>query len=546
MSDYRRRGLFALVAVTATALLLALAKPRAQQAPTDETGSRDVIIRVLDPLLENQWHLKARSLEIGGTNVRAEWPTTRGSGVVIGIVDDGLQWTHPDLQPNYLSSASFDFNFNDADPSPTTSGSCSTGANCHGTAAAGVAAARDDNGIGVAGAAPQASLAGLRLIALGTTDLQQASALNYLPNTIDIASNSWGPSDDGRTLAGPGPLTYAAMQSAVTSGRNGKGRVFVWAAGNGLANSDNCNFDGYANSRFVIAVGAVTDAGAQASYSESCAALLVSAASNGGTRSITTTDLVGANGYDTIGDYTNTFGGTSSATPLVSGAVALMLARNPNLTWRDVQHILRRSSFRLNPGDSGWTAGPYPHNEKYGFGQLDAQAAADMAAAWTNVPGEATPLTPGTRTVNLVVPDNNATGISDAVAVSADPNFVVEHVEVDFTATHTYRGDLQVTLTSPAGVVSMLAPVRGGDSNDNFSAWRFGSVRHWGESAVGTWTLRVSDRAALDVGTWNSWTLRVYGYRSGTPVTITTQPQSQNIPSGQAGTLSVVGQVRRH
>ena len=71
-----------------------------------------------DALLETQWHLKDRSLEIGGANVRNAWPTTNGSGVVIGIVDDGVQWNHPDISPNYLASASFDFNFNDADPSP--------------------------------------------------------------------------------------------------------------------------------------------------------------------------------------------------------------------------------------------------------------------------------------------------------------------------------------------------------------------------------------------------------------------------------------------
>src|SRR5262245_11393036 len=71
-----------------------------------------------DALLENQWHLKDRSLETGGANVRAAWPMSQGSGVVIGIVDDGLQYAHPDLADNYLATASWDFNSNDADPQP--------------------------------------------------------------------------------------------------------------------------------------------------------------------------------------------------------------------------------------------------------------------------------------------------------------------------------------------------------------------------------------------------------------------------------------------
>jgi len=466
-----------------------------------------------DPLLEQQWHLKARSAEPAGANVRAVWPTTRGSGVVIGIVDDGLQHTHPDLQPNYSSALSFDFNFNDSDPSPNTS------VDHHGTAVAGVAAARGDNGIGVSGAAPLATLAGLRLISAAATDAQEADALGHQGNAIHISSNSWGPADDGKTLAGPGPLTQSAIATAITQGRSGKGRIFTWAAGNGKASQDNCNFDGYANSRYVIAVGALADTGTQASYSEPCAAMLVTAPSSGGSRGVTTTDLVGAPGYTTT-DYTSTFGGTSSATPLVSGVIALMLARNQALTWRDVQHILVESAFKINPGDSGWTTGEFAHNEKFGFGLVDAQAAVNLATTWTNVAAEAS-VPAVTRTLNVTIPDNNATGVSDNVTIASSfSNFTVERVEVVFDATHTYRGDLEVTLTSPAGVSSRLATVRN-DSGDNFASWRFGSVRHWGEVAAGTWTLKVADRVAQDVGTWKSWKLGIYGTQSPPAISVT-------------------------
>ncbi len=422
---------------------------------------------VVDPLLESQWHLKGPADEVAGANVRSVWPIVRGAGVTIGIVDDGLQWTHPDLNANYSAALSYDFNGNDPDPSPTSS-------NRHGTAVAGVAAAVGDNGIGVSGAAPGSTLAGLRLIAAATSDLDEANALGHQPHAIDILNNSWGPSDSGTVIDGPGPLTRAAIEDAAVDGRGGRGRLFVWAAGNGLFNNDNCNFDGYANNRFVFAVGALADTGNQAGYSEPCSAMFVTAPSSGGPRGITTTDLVGGSGYSTT-DYTSTFGGTSSAAPLVSGVLALMLSQNPDLTRRDTEYILASSSVQIHPADPGWTTGPYPHNEKFGFGLVDAGAAVSAAASWTPVgPELITPLF--SRSLNIAIPDNNATGVTDSVVLdNSFAGFYVERVEVEFDATHQWRGDLEVTLTSPQGVASKLATVRAGDSGTQFPNWRFGS-----------------------------------------------------------------------
>jgi subtilisin-like proprotein convertase family protein len=456
-----------------------------------------------DPLLENQWHLKGTSEEVAGANVRGVWSFVTGVGATIGIVDDGLQRTHPDLVANYIAGLSYDFNNDDPDPSPSST-------NRHGTAVAGVAAAVGDNGIGISGAAPDSGLAGLRLISAPSSDADEAAALGHEPQAIDILNNSWGPSDDGGTLEGPGPLTLVAMESAAVNGRSSLGRLFVWAAGNGLSAWDNCNFDGYANSRFTIAVGALSDVGAQANYSEPCAAMFVTAPSNGGARAITTTDLQGAQGYSST-DYTNSFGGTSSAAPLVSGILGLLLSHNAALTRRDVEHILAASSVQLQPADPGWTTGPYPHNEKFGFGRIDAGAAVAMTGNWTHVsPEVSTPLL--TRNLGVPIPDDNAVGVTDSIVLNSSYNsFEVERVEVDFNASHEWRGDLEVTLTSPSGVQSHLATIRPVDGGVQFPNWRFGSVRHWGETADGTWTLRVTDRAAQFVGTWHGWSLRLFG-----------------------------------
>jgi Ca2+-binding RTX toxin-like protein len=459
-----------------------------------------------DPLFLNEWHLQNVG-QTGGSpgsdaNVTPVWDTIRGTGVVIGIVDDGLDHTHPDLVPNYVPSLSFDFNSNDPDPQPNST------FEDHGTAVAGVAAAIGFNGVGVSGAAPNASLAGLRLIAAPTTDLDEANGLGFMNQGIDIYNNSWGPADDAQRLEGPGPLTLAALQNGTSNGRGGLGNIYVWAAGNGLQAGDNTNYDGYANSRFTIAVSAIDDNGVQAFYSEPGAPILVSAYSSGNAIGITTTDLVGAQGSSPT-DYRNDFGGTSSATPLVSGVIALMLEANPNLTYRDVEHILVNTSRQTDPTDSDWTLNGANHfvNHKYGFGAIDANAAVNMASTFTSVGPEVSVVIP-TVNVGAAIPDNSLVGVTSSINVTQDIR--IEHVQITFDATHTFRGDLEVTLTSPAGTRSVLTE-RHNDSGDDFSNWVMTTVHSWDESSVGTWTLQVRDRSALDVGTFNSWQLSLFG-----------------------------------
>ena len=466
-----------------------------------------------DPLFGEQWHLQNTGQSEGtagaDANIVEAWDSYSGVGVVVGIVDDGLQHTHPDLSPNYVAELSFDFNDDDADPTPTAGDS-------HGTSCAGVAAAQGNNNLGVSGSAPEAGLAGLRLIAAATTDAQDAAALSYLNQSIDIYSNSWGPEDIG-VLGGPGPLALAAMKDSVTEGRGGLGSIYVWAAGNGLTNEDNVNYDGYANSRYTIAVAAVDHNGEQAYYSEPGAPILVAAYSSGSASGIGTTTLVGTgNLADPAGayDYTSSFGGTSSAAPLVAGVIALMLEANPNLTWRDVQHVLVNSAEKNDPSDSDWVTNGVGRlvNHKYGFGAIDADAAVESAASWINVPPQISAST-GVVQVNRAVPDDNPSGVTSTVTLS--DNVQIEHVEVVLNTTHPYRGDLEIVLTSPDGTESILAETHV-DSGSNHKSWVFTSMRHWGESSTGDWTLRIADNVAGDAGTFDSWRLNVYGTSFGT------------------------------
>ncbi|MBB5035317.1 S8 family serine peptidase [Prosthecobacter vanneervenii] len=466
-----------------------------------------------------QWHL-INTGQNGATtgsdvNVSSVWDTYKGTGIRVAIVDDGLEVSHPDLSPNVDLANSFDFNDNDGDPSPGPT-------DFHGTSCAGVAAAKGNNGIGGSGVAPEATLVGLRLIAAPTTDQQEADAFSFKTDLISAKSNSWGPYDSAFGYYGPGPLSAQALSDAATTGRGGKGTVFLWAAGNGNQSGDDSNYDGYANSIHAIAVSAMNDKGRSSFYSEPGANILVCAPSNGGKEGITTTDRTGALGYNEDGgtvqypdfsntDYTNTFGGTSSATPAVAGVVALMLQANPNLAARDVQEILVSSATQNDYYDSDWvTNGAGFHfNIKYGAGLVNAQQAVSLASTWTNLPARQSKSYTATS-MNLAIPDFNATGVSKTFTVPMADNLRLEHITVHVKARHTYRGNLEWRLISPSGISIRLARARFNDNGSDID-WTFMTPHCWGERSVGDWKLQAIDQMVGDVGTLDDATITFYG-----------------------------------
>jgi subtilisin-like proprotein convertase family protein len=473
-----------------------------------------------DTLFTNQWHLlntgqngASNGIDINVTNI---WETWRGTNIYIAIVDDGLQYTHPDLAPNSDTNIDYDFNDNDADPDPDP-----RNWDFHGTAVAGLAAARGNNGLGVCGAAYEATLVGLRLIAYPATDADNAAAMSHSNSVIHIKNNSWGPPDcpfDGTALEAPGPLMQAALADGVTTGRGGKGVIYTWACGNGQQCGENVNYDGFANSINAFAIGAVGYQGQQVDYSEPGACLVVCAPSGDG-QGVTTTDLVGEDGYNSFGmgdlsdnNYTKQFSGTSSSAPLAAGVIALMLQANPNLSYRDVKEILLRSSTKVQPDDGDWATNSagIPHNHKFGAGLISAQGAVILATNWCNL-DPLTNISMLETNLSLSIPDNDSNGVSRTFSLSG-LNFRVEHVSLTLTAPHQNWGNLAVTLTSPSGMTSRLAePHAPVDTSYGYQGWTFTSVRHWGENANGTWTVTVADESSGDTGTLEAVELKLYG-----------------------------------
>ena len=462
-----------------------------------------------DPEMNAQWHL-INTGQNGGTvgedaNVTAAWDIADGTGVQISIIDDGFAHSHTDLSPGYQSADSYDYCSNDGDPTPSSN-------HGHGTSAAGVAGGRGNNTYGIAGVAYNSDMSGTRLIACGFSDSTAANALSLNDQANDIYSNSWGPSDDGETLEGPGPLLIAAFESDFTTGRGGLGNIITWAGGNGHGDSDNSNYDGYANARQTISVGAITNSGTQSWYSEEGANVLVVAHSNGGSLGIVTADIPGSGGYNSSGDVARNFGGTSSATPLVSGVAALILDVDPTLTARDVMAILAKSARKNDPSDSSWSTNGAGHeiSHTYGFGVVDAHAAVSLAANWTKLQTEAS-FSSSMSTVSSSIADNGAP-VTDTITINQDLR--IEYVEVVVNISHTARGDLEIILTSPDGTDSILAEEHS-DSGNDYTAWSFGSVRHMDEFALGDWTLSIEDKANGDTGTFDDWHLVFHGVNEG-------------------------------
>ena len=348
---------------------------------------------------------------------------------------------------------------------------------------------------------------------------------------VGVSNNSWGDFNSWGEPLHLKPQIEASLARGTSEGRAGRGVVYVFSAGNGAVvdsngvPSDNVNYSGLVNNRYTLPVCAVDEHGKKTIYSETGATLLVCAPSRGSERNfgVFTTDATGDLGYNTTKtpkdvsnkSYTALFGGTSAAAPMVSGVVALMLEANPAMSWRDVRYVLASTARKNDPTDSGWSSnGAGLHiNHSYGFGLVDAAAALAVSLRWAGLPPSES--IEGSGSVNQPIPANNLNGLESTVSIVE--SLTVEFVDVVFDAPdHARIGDLEVTLTSPSGTKSVLAERHNQVFGTfRYAGWRFGTLRHLGEAAAGSWRLSVQDLRAGEVGAWKSWRLVVHGHRNG-------------------------------
>jgi subtilisin-like proprotein convertase family protein len=549
------------------------------------TKTFNLIVGADDPLYQYQWHLN----NTGQTNFSSNPGTSsqdinvdttiasgnRGAGIIVAIVDSGLEIAHEDLAANVVSGGSWDFVGGDTDPTPSSS------SGDHGTSVAGLTAAVGWNSKGGRGVAPSASLKGFNFLqSTGTTNNVNSMGGASYSSDVDIFNKSYG-------ISWPADFTVnttveAQLLSGVTSLRSGKGAIYVKSSGNGYnsirtgspgnyvyyvcstiygSNKDlscqNSNQEPYSTLPYNIIVGALGAGGVKSSYSSAGSSVWVSAPGGEyGSQhpAMMTTDLSGCSkGYvqsstssgndfnnssggsphaeNTGCKYTATFNGTSSAAPVLSGAIALILKANAALTWRDVKHILATTSDQVdaskgpnnltvngNPYEArqAWTtngAGHKFHNW-YGFGRVNVGAAVSAAGSYTagSLGTFNTSAWQSSGALSASIPDHNPSGTSNQISVSGANS--IEAVQIKVNVSHNATGDLAIELTSPAGTKSILMNAFSsyGTFNSNLTNMVLLSNAFYGESKAGNWTIKVIDAHTNGTGSLTNWSIRFFGH----------------------------------
>lgn len=545
-----------------------------------------------DPLLQNQWHLRntgqdafASTLPVPGNdmNMAAAWSAGySGKGIKVGVVDTGLEAAHEDLAANVDVANSFNFVTGLNDPSPDAG---EPGFD-HGTSVAGIIGAAAFNRKGGRGVAYNARLRGYNLLSSFTV-ANMAKSLGSDPVSADndVFNASFG-------NAAPSLPTFSGVYQSITANtlalREGRGAAIVNAAGNdfedwgsypdsglcaaanayGVSCGDTATDErrgGYAP----IIVGAIDADGRHSSYSNTGASLWISApAGEYGLDSayfpglvpdayapaIVTTSRTGcanaryslaANPLDALGDspfaadcqYTATMNGTSAATPNVTGVVAMMLEANPDLTVRDLKHILAKTARKTDasfagvtatdiiPGSAvvlehGWVTNSagWPFSNRYGFGAVDASAAVAMAKTYADYlppvqsssdeflvapPAIVAPLSPaGSRaTIQVAETFNTVESVIVFLNIAATPGLPCNQVE----------------LTSPSGTKSILMHAANGFANSSVVNSRILSNAFYGEPVNGNWVLTFYDFCDVDgyptqLSTTNPQVLMIVGH----------------------------------
>ncbi len=489
-----------------------------------------------DPQFPNQWHLTA----IG--NITRIWDEYRGGGVRVGVYDDGIERAHTDLDDNYNAALHVVFN------GTTFDGNVASNSDQHGTSVAGLIGA-EANGSGTVGIAYESDLTGVNIFDPNSQlFINSATPTGFYASiaqsaNFDVVNNSWGSTpgygtDQNGNIANSFTTnTLAGWDGAVDNGRGGLGTIVVKSSGN---ESRNASADGLNGSRFTITVAASSNFDRAASYSNHGSSILVTAPGSEfgeGSLGITTTDRTGTLGYNlradgaANSDFTDDFGGTSAAGPIVAAVTALMLDANEALGWRDVQNILAYSSTHLGGaldgsaqvtnengnwqfnGAENWNGGGLHIHTNYGYGIVDVYNAVRMAEVWSLF----SPAQTSTNEQSITITDDSDTALPDLVTTTRTFNVAagleIEHIALTVDLIHTFHDDLVLTLIAPDGTRVVLEDrsASTGSSSDAGLVWTYGIDHLRGVTSGGVWTLEIADIAGGDVGTLRGISATFYG-----------------------------------
>ncbi|MDX3751660.1 S8 family peptidase [Streptomyces sp. AK08-02] len=450
-----------------------------------------------------QWDLFEAA---AGMRVPGAWTTATGTGVTVAVIDTGYV-THSDVAANIVggydfiadTAVSVDGDGRDSNPADPgdwyAAGECEqtegSSSSWHGTHVAGTIAAVANNSKGVAGIAYNAKISPVRALGkCGGYDSDIIDAITWASGgTVSgVPANTNVAKVINMSLGGGGACS-AATQSAITGAVN-RGTTVVVAAGNENANASTSN---PANCNNVITVAATGRTGARASYSNFGSVVDISAPggemSTGTANGILSTLNSGAKTPST--ESYAYYQGTSMATPHIAGLVALMKSANSSLTPAQIETAIKNNARALPGSCSGGC----------GAGLADATKTVQAVSGSTGGGTTGTVFSSGTA---VSIPDNGA-AVESSIAVSGRTGNAPSALQVGVDITHTYRGDLVITLVAPDGTTYPLKASSTSDSADNVNTTY--TVDASSETANGTWKLRVQDVASSDTGRINSWKL---------------------------------------
>ncbi|MGD1908646.1 MAG: S8 family serine peptidase [Leptolyngbyaceae cyanobacterium] len=507
------------------------------------------LYRPQDGLYTQQWHLNAGS----GVDVRTDadisvevaWEVTTGArSVVVAVSDDAFDLHHPDLQGLGKLVAPKDLKARDAVPLPTGSDES------HGTACAGLAIG-EENQSGIVGVAP-----GCGFMPIRTTGFLDDSSIETLfqwavNQGAAVISCSWS------AAAVYFPLSLRqrqALTQAATQGRDGKGCVIVFSAGNAnrpvsgtiqeqgwpqnALSGSTTWLSGFAVHPDVIAVSACTSLNRKAAYSNWGDHIAVVAPSNNASpnmalpsvgtvstgpqiktrltgRGMVTSDRVGGSGYSNSA-YTQTFGGTSSACPVVAGVAGLVLSANPDLTAREVKQILQETADKIidtTPDPQlGFSLGTYDnngHSQWFGYGRVNAARAVQVARQRAEQGQQYSQTVTQSDNAAATIPDGDARGLTRSLRVSTQAT--VKDIQLQVTVSHEYLSDLTLSLFAPSGTSVLLQGRTLGNQSYLDQVYTLKTTptlsRLLGENAAGVWRLQAIDHAPGHTGTLQQWQL---------------------------------------
>lgn len=461
-------------------------------------------------------------------NVMPAWRScANGTGVIVGVVDSGVQ-NHVDLDIDRSLNDDYNKGSNNIMRAREWQKNWSDNGDYiqniwnyrlryenslkHGTRAAGIVAAKKNN-IGIIGVAFGAKIADIRISSSSRFLSFNATLLRHNSHVIDVYSCSFANVHTGTKTYPLLEDQESALRYGTTYGRGKLGSVYVFATGNSGGSDtdiarDSCAYDRLVSNRYVISIAGIQHNLQKLPNGEACSAIMVAAfsAKPGSSHKVFTTEI--RNGY------TDQFNQNSAAVPMVSGAVALALSVNPNLTYRDIMHLLVNTSRSGFPGFRERTmfnknaAGLYV-SSYFGFGLLDIGSLVERSKSWNNVPkGETCRQnknfnTPLRRQSNFFV-----------VKVSSCIATYVEHVEVSLKVNHPNAGQIQWVLVSPYGTRSTIIPGRGLDPTKSMNLSVL-TVQMWGENPNGYWRLEPTAVFGrnLEHGTLKSVGITIYGFR---------------------------------